>query len=176
MKLVKGADERLLYLDFDGVLHHEAVICTRKRGIHVSPSEAPGRVLFEWLPLLEEAIEPYPALRLVLSTSWCVRPGYGKALKRLPAALRPRFLGGTFHRRVHGLAQADFRATPRWAQIFNDVQRRQPAGWLAVDDDVADWPARLRRHLVACEGDTGLSAPAALEELRSRLSGLFDSS
>ncbi len=35
----------LLYLDFDGVLHHEAVYVSSKRGIYI---REPGFELFEW--------------------------------------------------------------------------------------------------------------------------------
>jgi hypothetical protein len=53
------------YLDFDGVLNSDAVYKVRGRGIVVRDSE-----LFEWAHFLEEALVPYPHLRIVLSTSW----------------------------------------------------------------------------------------------------------
>lgn len=162
-----------LYVDFDGVLHHQAAMWHHKRGIYMNPLEAPGRSLFEWAHILEHMLEEFPNVQLVLSSTWCVKPGYSQSLQRLPANLRARFVGGTFHRRHHGadpwILEA-FRATPRWRQILADVERRLPRAWLALDDDVADWPEQLQPNLIACAGATGLSCPRVQHELLEKLS------
>ena len=44
--------EVVLYLDHDGVVHHEKVLWHPGKGIYMSPYEAAGRTLFEWLPIL----------------------------------------------------------------------------------------------------------------------------
>jgi len=164
--------EVLLYVDFDGVLHHEAVLWHHRRGIYMSQKEAAGRVLFEWVGFLESIALEFPHVGLVLSSTWCVRPGFGKALKFLPRTLAARFIGGTFHRRHHGADEwtlQAFRTTPRWKQILGDVERRQPRAWLALDDDVEDWPDHLRENLIACDGSTGLSSFSVREELEKKL-------
>src|SRR3989344_5289827 len=56
----------VLYLDLDGVVHHEKVLWHPTRGIYMSPYEAAGHTLFEWIPILESVLEPYPAVALVL--------------------------------------------------------------------------------------------------------------
>lgn len=164
--------EVILYLDLDGVVHHEKVLWHPGKGIYMSPYEAAGHTLFEWLPILEQALEPFPALALVLSSTWCIRPGYSATLKRFPIALRSRFIGGTYHRRVHGVDpwnQAMFRETPRGVQIQQDAQRRRPRHWIALDDDLEDWPAAYRHHLIACDGTRGLSDPDVQRELKEQL-------
>jgi len=163
----------LVYVDFDGVLQHHAVYWHPKRGVYMHPQEAEGRALFEWAHYLESALLEFPDVRLVLSSSWCVRPGYGKALRRLTEGLGAKFIGGTFHRRIHGVdpwTLASFKATPRALQIWNDVQRRKPVHWLALDDDVTDWPPAHSKNLVACDGTTGVSSPGVQAELREKLS------
>jgi len=138
----------------------------------MSPYEAPSHALFEWLPILEEELAPYPSVALVLSSTWCIRPGYAKTLQRLPKELRARFIGGTYHKRVHGADSwtlASFRTTSRGMQILADVQRRRPRHWIALDDDIEDWPAFAIDNLVACEGTTGLSSPEVRRELRRKL-------
>ena len=138
----------------------------------MSNEDAPGRELFEWLPYLEDALNPFPQVALVLSSSWCVWPGYGRTLKRFPRGLRERFIGGTFHKRIHGAdpsAMESFRATPRGMQIWADVQRRMPLQWLALDDDAEGWPDCARSNLVACDGATGLSCLRVQVELREAL-------
>jgi len=162
----------VLYLDLDGVVHHEAVLWHPRIGIHMSPYEAAGRALFEWVPLLEAALDPYPAVALVLSSTWCIRPGYSATLKRLPPSLRSRFIGGTYHKRVHGADPWNlsmFRATPRGVQVMDDVLRRKPRQWIALDDDLEGWPDTTRHHVVECHGATGLSNPEVQRELKERL-------
>ena len=162
----------VLYLDLDGVVHHEKVLWHPRKGIYMSPYEAAGHSLFEWVPILESVLQPHPAVALVLSSTWCIRPGYSATLKRLPASLRARFIGGTYHRRVHGVDPWNlsmFRTTPRGVQVQEDAQRRKPHQWIALDDDLEDWPDSSRQNLIACEGTTGLSNPEVQHELREKL-------
>jgi len=164
----------VLYLDLDGVVHHEKVLWHPRKGIYMSPYEAAGHTLFEWVPILESVLDPYPAVALVLSSTWCIRPGYSATLKRLPASLRARFIGGTYHKRVHGVDPWNlsmFRTTPRGVQVQEDAQRRKPRQWIALDDDLEGWPDSCRENLVACEGTTGLSNPVVQQELREKLRG-----
>lgn len=164
-----------LYLDIDGVLHHEAVMWHHRRGIFMSPSEAPGRTLFEWVGYLEAALEPFPNVALVLSSSWCIKPGYGKTLKWLPEGLRQRFVGGTFHKLVHGAdpwAISAFKSKSRGEQIVTDVRRRKPRAWIALDDDTEGWPLAALENLIACDGHQGLSSAAVRLRLSQKLAEL----
>src|SRR5260370_27843970 len=45
-----------------------------RRGIYMSPYQASEHSLFEWLPLLQEELAPYPQVAIVLSSTWCIRP------------------------------------------------------------------------------------------------------
>ena len=116
----------VLYLDLDGVVHHEKVLWHPRKGIYMSPYEAAGHALFEWVPILEAVLEPHPAVALVLSSTWCIRPGYSATLKRLPATLRARFIGGTYHKQVHGVDPWNlsmFRSMPRGLQVQDDPEQ-----------------------------------------------------
>lgn len=164
--------EVVLYLDLDGVVQHHAVMWRARRGVYMSPDAGPDRTLFEWIPVLEEALAPFPQVGLVLSSTWCMWPGYGKTLKRFPSELRERFIGGTYHKRVHGAdpwAKSAFKAMSRGQQVCADVIRRQPQAWLALDDDIEDWPEWALDNLVACGGETGLSNPRVQAELQAKL-------
>lgn len=161
-----------VFLDIDGVLHPDAAMYHARRGIYMCPVEAPGHVLFEWLHILDEALQPYPQVRLVLSSSWCIRPGYSATLKRFPAKLRKRFVGGTFHWRYHGVNAVEmekFLDMPRGMQILQDVERRQPLQWLALDDSAEGWPEWALDNLIRCDGCTGLSSPSVQAELSEKL-------
>jgi hypothetical protein len=84
----------VLYLDYDAVLHPEAVYWRRRRGVYLDAAwtEA-GHRLFEHAELLEVLMEPYPKLTIVLSTLWVVQYGRQRAAKRLPPRLQRRVVG-----------------------------------------------------------------------------------
>jgi hypothetical protein len=169
MKALKGQRELVLYLDYDGVLHHENVLWHPRRGAYL---HAPERyVLFQHASLLEEELAPYPDLKIVLSTSWVRKYGFSRTAKRLPQALRERTIGATFHSELRHLEQA-FADTPRGLQILRDVQRRQPRDWLAVDDDLINWPEEYLHKVVQSDPYEGISAPPVLEELQRKLAAM----
>lgn len=164
MKPPIGRGQPILYLDYDGPLHHDACFWHPRRGAYLhAPSEY---VLFQHAALLEELLMPYPTVLIVLSTSWVRRYGCYDAAKRLPQSLRNRVVGATYHSHMR---DPSFWDKPRWRQIWEDVLRRSPGSWLAVDNDVADWPRELAQHLLATDDVHGIGLPATREQLRQRL-------
>jgi hypothetical protein len=159
------------YLDYDGVLDDDAVYRRQGRGLVL---ETPGRSLFEWAPILVDALAPYPDLRIVLSTSWVRELSYDRARAHLPLALAlaARVIGATFHRREHGHT-ADLRwlwmQAGRGNQIAADVRRRGLTSWFAIDDAVSEFNADQARWFVPCKSTTGLASPEAQLALREML-------
>lgn len=161
------SDQQVLYLDFDGVLHHENVYWNRKRGAFIADEEAQrGHKLFEYAPLLEQALSNYPNLKIVLSTSWAVQYGCAKAAKRLPNGLRTRVVGSTYHSLMH---KAEFQSIPRGLQIESDARRRNAAGWVALDDDDTGWPQTCKDNLILTTGPLWLAAPGVIDLLHEKL-------
>ncbi|MEX3943336.1 HAD domain-containing protein [Paraburkholderia sp. BR10937] len=159
----------VLYLDYDGVLHPDAVCVDPKRGpILVN---RPGHLLFENVGILIQLLSPYPAVKVVLSTSWVRR--YRGSIRRvsrgLTPALQTRVIGGTFHSRMD---PGTYAAAPRGWQIWSDVTRRRPARWLALDDDDESWPAWCRDQLVHTDSELGISAPRVRDELQAKLAAM----
>lgn len=163
MKLLRGLDGVVLYLDFDGVLHHEDVWWHPRKGAYI---QTPGYQLFEHAHLLEKALEPYPGVRIVLSTSWVRVRRFSRAVKRLSPGLRERVIGATFHTRMN---RDSFEALPRGVQVLNDVARRKPLQWLALDDDDRGWGQEYRNHLIHTDSVLGISAPGTIEVLAELL-------
>lgn len=154
----------VLYLDFDGVLHHDAVYRHPRRGTYIDQNQAPGRRLFQWAGILEEALERHADVKIVLSTTWVQVLGYSRAVKRLPPALQGRVIGATYHSVYSSaLAIEPYGAygvtsnVPRGEQVLRDVKRRRPAAWVAVDDTDEGWTTESRDHLVLCRSSLGLS-------------------
>lgn len=160
----RGRGDPVLYLDYDGVLHPGGAATHRKGGVFPT---TPGVVLFQYAPLLVEDLAPFPDVRIVLSTSWQLWRGFNVARDQLPAELRPRVIGGTFHRRIH--AKNEWQQMPRGLQIWGDVSVRNPKAWVALDDDFFGWPAWCRDRCVRTDEDVGLVDP----EVRARLRALL---
>ena len=164
---MKGTHGHVLYLDFDGVLHHEDVRVKR-----TGPYIAAGAQykLFEHAPVLAELLDPYPHVRIVLSTSWVRRYGCSKTAKNLPWKLRERVVGATFHSQMNA---DEFWAAPRGMQVWGDVVKRLPWKWLALDDTWQDWPKWTLDNFVRTHEQLGISDPAVLDELRTKLAQKF---
>lgn len=163
MKQPRGQGETVLYLDFDGVLHHEDVWWHPRRGVYI---KTPGYQLFEHVPLLEEALAEFPELKIVLSTSWVRYQRFSGSAKRLSPSLRERVIGATFHSRMN---RQVFESLPRGIQVMNDVARRKPRNWVALDDDLENWVPEYRNYLIHCDNVLGISAPGVLDALKQRL-------
>lgn len=164
---MKGNGARLLYLDYDGVLHHENCFWHPRRGAYlVAPH---GYVLFQHALLLQQLLEPYPDIQIVLSTSWLCRYGYSKTVKRLPLGLRVRVIGATYHSKMD---EAKFKNLPRGQQVYEDVLRRKPAAWLALDDNTEGWSDECLPHFVFTHQDDGIADPETVMRLVERLKWL----
>lgn len=167
MRKLLGHGELLLYLDYDGVLHHENVWWHARIGPYMrAPDEYK---LFQHLPLLESVLAPYPQVKIILSTSWARHYSCAKAAKNLGPNLRARVLTATFERRMNHDA---FDALPRGQQVLNDVQKRQPKGWLALDDDADCWPPESEGHFIQTDKTDGISHPEVLQKIKAALEQL----
>ena len=150
---------KICYLDYDGVLQDSQVYNSPGIGIHL---RTPGRTLFEWVPILDELFEPYPDLKIVLSTTWVAAQNFEFARDQLPPGLRQRVIGSTY-------TSENMRYFDAWArgkQVSGDVASRKPHAWFAIDDDDSGWPRNCRSRLVRTDGSTGISAPAVQDAIR----------
>lgn len=156
----------ILFLDFDGVLHPDAVYLRLNGEVEL---RAPGE-LFMWAPQLIDALAEHRDIRIVLSTSWARNLGFHAARKALPAGLGRRVIGATWHSAM-GRGWPDFipyDAQTRFQQIAAYLSRLEaPMPWLAIDDDAKGWPEHLLDHLVNTDSMRGL--PESLSELKLKL-------
>ncbi|MGN8002344.1 HAD domain-containing protein [Acidovorax sp. 22279] len=166
---MNGKSGHILYLDYDGVLHHENCWWHPRRGPYlVAP---PEYKLFQHAALLQELLTPYQTVRIVLSTSWVRRYGYSRTAKYLPSALRARVIGATFHSRMNEL---HFTQMSRGMQVLEDVARREPARWLALDDDPEGWNENGLSNFVRTDECEGISNSNTKAELVAKLTRFGD--
>lgn len=160
------SDRQVLFLDFDGVMHRFGALRTR-RGII---SDKPSVRLFEFAPVLVECLKPYPRLEIVLSTSWVRALGYQRAKNVLPAELRERVVGATYHSRYHDAWK--WPAIARGIQILRYVRVHRLQRWLAVDD-CTDGFDGFEEHVVKCDEHLGLGDSKTRDLLQRRLAEQF---
>ncbi|WP_445147262.1 HAD domain-containing protein [Dyella sp. Tek66A03] len=158
----------ILYLDFDGVLHHyDVYLDHRNRAVLRGMG-----TLFEYAEYLEQVLAPHPGIEIVLSTSWVRTKGFDRSRKKLPVNLRSRVIGATWHSRFEADDELMYwwvHHASRYEQITRDVARRKPSEWIALDDDDEGWPAEARSHLIACNPLIGLGEPGVRLALEDRL-------
>jgi len=58
---------------------------------------------------------------------------------------------------------------PRGMQVWQDVMRRKPRNWLALDDVHVGWPEQSLAHYVRTHMHRGLSDPDVLAEFKQKL-------
>lgn len=130
----------IIFLDFDGVLHPDAVYRPRNKPLQL---RAAGE-LFMHASILEDALSPYPQAKVVLSTSWVKVLGYDRTVKKMPLKLAERVIGATWHDRMNEMGRDPFDWMTRYQQIEAHVMRNAVEKWIAIDDlhsGKEDWPA-----------------------------------
>jgi hypothetical protein len=147
----------ILFLDFDGVLHPD-------------PCRDPAR-LFERAPLLDQVLQGFPEVGIVLSTSWRNALSMDQLAAALPIGLAQRMLGVTpvfaeFDAPLHLMPYSRHAECVRWLAENGQDDR----DWIALDDR-AYWFAPFCEFLVLCDPASGLTEAGA-GRLRSALTRL----
>jgi hypothetical protein len=160
----------IIFLDFDGVLHPDAVYRPRNKALEL---RAPGE-LFMHAPILEEALSFYPEAQIILSTSWVRMLGYERTLEKMPPNLAARVTGATWHKHMAQGGLDPFSWMTRYEQIIAHINRHGVQKWLAIDDlhsgtEVVNWPKQHRHLLVLTEEAKGLGCLEAQANLKTIL-------
>ncbi|WP_423680238.1 MULTISPECIES: HAD domain-containing protein [unclassified Undibacterium] len=164
----------ILFLDFDGVLHPDAAYLERGRPVLRADGE-----LFMWAGYLVDALACAQHVRIVLSTSWARELRYARARDYLPAELKQRVIGATWH---SGMATDEehrplgrdtwWDTSTRYQQIRRYVDRAGITDWIAVDDQPEGWAETDRDKLVVTDSNLGLSAPSARVRLTAAVGNM----
>ncbi|AQV95652.1 hypothetical protein BJN34_17365 [Cupriavidus necator] len=154
------SESRVLFLDFDGVLH-----AADEPALDGAGGLLPNPRLFAWLPVLVDILAPYPEVQIVVSSDWR-RLLDDDNLRRVLGSLAPRFAG-----------VVETWGTSRFDEILIEVRRRKLTTWLAIDDHPTVVAASRRdARFIACAPDTGLSALPVQARLRATLADLVNRS
>lgn len=127
--------KRLLFLDFDGVLH---------------PASATVNEQVCQLPLLADCLADVDC-HLVISSNWRHHHPLRELIKRFPSAMRCCFVRAT-----GGLC---FGRWQRYQEILAFVgMAAVGADWRALDDSINEFPVECPQ-LVACDPNQGFDVP-----------------
>lgn len=126
--------DRLLFLDFDGVLHPN----------HCDPDQ-----WFRLLPTLSNCLLEAPiACRIVISSSWRFHHDLRDLISRFPAPIQQRIIGAT--------GDAHIGRHSRFQEIKAYLNRcSDRIDWRALDDSAWEFPDACS-ELVLCDGAKGL--------------------
>jgi len=130
--------EKLLFLDFDGVLH---------------PSHFAGESPFTRANLLEETLALFSP-KIVVSSSWRFTHNLEKLQKTVPTFISSLIVGAT--------GAAVIGKHPRFTEIQNYLQSYGSADWKALDDSYWEFPNPCSR-LIRCNPNTGIADRQILE-------------
>ena len=163
-------NDRVLFLDFDGVLHPDDVYRTRS-GLVL---RAPGQLMMH-AGILVEILKEFPQVKISLSTSWVRILGYRRSRATLPSDLQALTVSSTWHSKMPRAPLEGYDMYSRYQQIRAAVTRAGLTNWIALDDDPFEsWPDHDRR-LIRTDPDLGLSAVLTQDELRAKLRALIES-
>lgn len=154
--------EPILFLDFDGPLHPDEVYRVHGKII----LRADGMSMFEYAPALTSLLEPWPEVRIVLSTSWVRVLGFNYAKGNLPPDMQHRVIGATWHSKMD---QRWWQTLTRFQQIAAYVRRHELTSWVALDNDDEGWHESMRSRLVHVDNWLGLSDRLAQAKLAAAL-------
>ena len=130
--------EKLLFLDFDGVLH---------------PTYFAGESPFSRAHLLEETLALFSP-KIVISSSWRFTHNLEKLQKTIPNHISSLIIGATGH--------AVIGKHPRFTEIQNYLRGYGSADWKALDDSYWEFPNPCPR-LIRCNPNTGITDRQILE-------------
>lgn len=177
---------QVVYLGISGVLHPSRT--TYELVNHRSPWED-GHELYEGVPVLDRALQRWPAARIVLTSTllWsrgldAVLPQLGALAERVDAFtyddLTKRAVRTVTTRsgttRTVTYSNEDYWRLNKSGIVAAHVEWLKPAAWVAIDDETILWPdAVVRDQLVATDGCVGLMSPEAQDRLLTVLHANF---
>ncbi|MBZ2206520.1 HAD domain-containing protein [Massilia soli] len=170
-----------VYLGISGVLHPSE---STYNLIHGRSPLTDGHSKYESAPVLEHALENWPEVELVLTSTQPWAHGLESVLELLGPSLAARVVGYTYQdlttkvtrgvttrsgtmRALH-ISNEDYWRMSKSDIVATHVEWRRPDRWIVIDDEDILWPHDVRRdRLVLTDGCVGLQRAEAQDRLRT---------
>lgn len=141
---------RIIYTDFDGVLHPLSALEAFKMRLPREEAVRHGR-LFRWTYILDELLADHNDVKITVHSSWRqLLPD--RELKRYLGPVGNRFLGKTD-------------GGDRWLSIQKHVGTTKPRAWIVLDDHLSEFPTPPPSQLVLCDPESGVWDPVIREKI-----------
>lgn len=174
-----SASPPTVFLGIAGVLHPSESTYGLVRGR--SPW-SDGHSKYECVPILEQALLPWPEARIVLTSTQPRARGLQSALEHLGPSLAARVVGFTYEdlttnikrevgtrsdtTRTVGYSSEDYWRMNKSEIVATHVAWSRPKRWIVIDDEDILWPQEVRRdRLVLTDGCEGLRSSQAQDRL-----------
>lgn len=135
--------ERVLFLDFDGVLHPTSAIKGAKPPLSPEQLVTGWPKTFENVPILEKLLMGFDDVSIIASTSWRIFFNDEQLGRFFPSL--SRFYGGSIGSPCMGRAEA----------INNWVKANKPKDYAILDDKGENFPGYWP-NLIICRSELGL--------------------
>lgn len=163
-------------LDFDGTLHVGNALLGADGRVTLDS----GRPILEYAPLLIEMLRPYPAVQIVLTTTWLQTLSTRQVIAYLPPELARRVVDTTrgMKPRLSYLLNGSGRTDVITCYAFGKGLER----WLAIDDSVygafhfGRQPGELMRNFLLLDSTRGISDEGAQQRIREWLTDVHKDS
>jgi hypothetical protein len=158
-----------LFVDYDGTLHSGHALLGTDGQVTLDS----GRPLFEYAQLLVEMLRPYPAVQIVLTTTWLQTLSTEKVIAYLPPELAQRVVDTTRDRKarlsyiLNGSGRTDIITCYAFGKGLTQ--------WLAIDDSVygayhfGREPGELVRNFLLLDSTRGIRDEDAQQHIRDWL-------
>jgi hypothetical protein len=158
-----------LFIDYDGTLHIGHAVVDADGQVTLDS----GRPLLEFAPLLVEMLKPYPAVQIVLTTTWLQTLSAEKVISYLPPGLARRVVDTTRGRKarlsymLNGSGRTDIISCYAFGKGLKQ--------WLAIDDSVygayhfGREPGELVRNFLLLDSTRGIGDEDAQQHIRDWL-------
>jgi hypothetical protein len=158
-----------LFIDYDGTLHIGHAVVDADGQVTLDS----GRPLLEFAPLLVEMLKPYPAVQIVLTTTWLQTLSAEKVISYLPPGLARRVVDTTRGRkaRLSYMLNGSGRTDIISCYVFGKGLKQ----WLAIDDSVygayhfGREPGELVRNFLLLDSTRGIGDEDAQQHIRDWL-------
>ncbi|MEX3639607.1 HAD domain-containing protein [Paraburkholderia sp. BR14320] len=147
----------VLFLNFDGVLHPNAVQFDKKNQPLL---EARGHSLFEGSKVLAEIASDFTSLRLILNTWWTYAIGLDGCLRHLPKVLSSRVDGSVLPH------SSLCRTLPHRISLATDAVANSEPPILILDHADARYPEHVLYLAFRLEPQVGLMDPQSARAFR----------
>ena len=163
-----------ILLDYDGTLHAGQALLNNDGQIALDS----GRQLFEFAPLLVEMLRPYPAVEIVLTTSWLQTLPVDVVISYLPRELARGVVDTT--KDIKPRLSYEQSGAGRTDVIVSYTYGKRLKNWLALDDSAYGASkfgrelGELTDHFLLLDSARGISDDSVQLRIRQWLSEVSD--